>query len=275
MAQAKKELVNRTTGEITNADDLSGYAADAGAGFENQTAEDVSLPFLVVLQPGSPEVQDENAAARPGMIINKTTGDLTKGSDGLTFIPAWTDHLMVEWRPRDAGGGLVASHPIDAPLARKVRAEQQMGKYHTEGGNDLIETFYVYGLALTEDGSPYPAVIAFSSSHIKGYKDWMFRAKSIQIAKPDGTKISRLPLFSHAYRIRTVKREGNGNTWFVPVVSFAGEDATQSRLAPTSELYLAARSVKEGVSQGLTRAATESLTADAKSTKADAAAAPY
>jgi hypothetical protein len=57
----QKEQVNQQTGEVTTttatdavAADNYDYGQDAGAGFENQTSEDVSVPFIVLLQPGSP-----------------------------------------------------------------------------------------------------------------------------------------------------------------------------------------------------------------------------
>jgi hypothetical protein len=255
---------------LTTIDDYSGYAADAGGGFENQTGEDVSIPFLVILQPGSPEVQGEEATAKAGMIINKTTSEVISGKEGVTFIPALTDHLLVEWIPRDKGGGLVGQHAIDSDLAKAVRQSQPMGTYqHPDNGNDLVETFYVYGVALSADGSPYPATLAFSSTHIKGYKDWMFRARSIVIAFPDGRKLTQVPLFSHAYRIITERQEKNGNTLYTPTVRFADTNAEKSRLSPTSGLYLAAKQVKEAVSAGTLRADTSKLSGDG--THADSA----
>lgn len=245
------------------------YGNDAGAGFDNQTGEDVSVPFLVLLQPGSPEVQGEDAVAKAGMWINKTTGEVYSGKDGVTFIPALTEHLLVEWKPRDAGGGLVDQHAIDSELARRVRAQQPLGAYkhpdmHNEDPNkinDLVETFYAYGVFVDPNGFASPAVIAFSSTHIKPYKDWMFRVRSIVIPLPNGGKLTsrQLPLWALSYQFRTLKQEKNGFTWYVPAIGFAGKDASDSRVPPGSDLYEAAKGVYEGVSSGRVKAATETL----------------
>lgn len=263
-----KETIDPKTGEIittgANAvsveDDYAALAADAGGGFENQTSEDVALPFLVILQPGSKEVLAEGSDAKAGMMINKSTNVLTPGSKGITFIPAVTMHVFVEWIPRDNGGGFVGQHELDSALVKRVRETQPMGTYkHPENGNDLVETFYVYGEALDDDGAAYPAVTAFSSTHIKPYKDWMFRARSIVIPLPDGRKLTNTPLWSHAYSIRTQRVDKAGNTWYIPVIGFADGTAEKSRLLPSSPLYQAAKGVKEAVNSGAVRAATETI----------------
>lgn len=262
------EVIDPKTGEITTTksnaialeDEYTALAADSGAGFENQTSEDVSVPFLYILQPGSKEVLAEGSAAKAGMVINKSTGDLIQGSAGITFIPAVTQHLLVEWIPRDNGGGFVGQYEIDSEMARRVRETQPMGTYkHPGNGNDLVETFYIYGVALDAEGVGYPAVIAFSSTHIKAYKDWMFRARSIVIALPDGRKLTKVPLFSHGYQIRSQRVDKAGNTWYIPVVSFADTNAEKSRLLPSSDLYQAAKAVQMAVGSGALRAATETL----------------
>lgn len=264
----KNERMDPSTGEIVTmpgvgvltTSDLEAYGADAGAGFENQTSEDVSIPFLVVLQPGSPEVQGEEAIGRAGMIMNRATGEMFSGKEGISFIPSTTQHLMVEWTPRDKGGGFQGSHAVDSDLAKRVRNSQALGAYvHPDNGNDLIETFYVYGLVLDKDGIGQPAVIACSSTHIRAYKDWMYRARSVVIPLPEGRRLTNLPLFSHAYRIRTERQEKNGNTWFIPQVNWAGDSAPDSRLHPSSDLYQAAKALREAVSTGARKADTSGL----------------
>ena len=280
------ELVTTQTGSaVTLAeDDYAAYAEDRGAGFEGQTSEDMSVPFLTILQPGSPEVQGEEAVAKAGMIVNRTTGEIISGKEGVTVIPVFTEHMLMEWVPLEKGGGLVGRHTIDSDLARDVRATQPLGAYkHPSGnGNELLETFYVYSIALTEDGSPHPATLAFKSTDIKGYKDWMFRARSIVISNPaTGQKLTQLPLFSHAYRLRTAHNSKNNYTWYTAVIGFAGENAAASRLAPSSELYQLAKTLKDAVSSGRLKAAEGTLVRDTgdgslgPKASADAEKAPY
>lgn len=251
--------------ELAMAAAYDGYEEDRGAGFENQTNEDMAVPFLVIMQPGSAEVVAEDSDVKAGMIINKTTKATTPGKEGINFVPALTEHKLVEWIPRDNGGGFVGQYDIDSPLAVKVRGSQPLGTYkHPENGNDLVETFYVYGVVVPTNGdAPFPATLAFSSTHIKAYKDWTFRARSIVIAKPDGTKLTKLPLFSHVYTIRTERNEKNGNTWYTPIITFAGKDAADARLTPAADLYRAAKDLKDAILGGNVKLATDTLQQEA------------
>lgn len=264
--------VTTTKGNAVAAVDDFDFGADAGSGFDNQTAEDVSVPFMTILQPGSPQVQGEDAAFKAGMWFNNTTNEATSGKAGLTFIPAYTEHKMVEWVPRDKGGGLVETHDIDSDLSKEVRAKQPLGKYkHPTNDNDLIETYYVYGVAINDDGIGSPAVLAFSSTMIKPYKDWSFRMRSIVITNPKtGQKITskNMPMWAFCYRLTTVFVEKNGYKWFNFVPTFAGLDenkkptAMASLVKPGSDIYMLAKSVYEGVSSGKQKADTGSLKQD-------------
>lgn len=272
-AADKGEKIDKTTGEVTGTDvataastavsledEYAALAQDAGGGYANQTSEDVAVPFLVILQPGSKEVLAEGSDAKGGHIINKSTGQLIPGNAGVTFIPATTRHVFVEWVPRDSGGGYVGEHELDSELVKRVRSTQPLGSYKMpDGENELIETYYVYGIALDVEGTGYPAVMAFSSTHIKAYKDWMFRARSIIISLESGRKLTKLPLWSHAYSIRTQRVDKAGNTWYIPVIGFADKNAEASRLLPSSELYQAGKSVDEAVNSGALKAATDTL----------------
>lgn len=264
--KTKEETPETKGGEVTRVEEpkggelanYAGYAEDIGAGFEGQTAEDISVPFIEILQSNSPETLVEDGP-RAGTIINRTTGEIWKGSEGIAFIPATTSHVVVEWVPREKGGGIVATHALDSELVRNVRSTQPLGKYvHPENGNDLVETFYVYGIFVEGDQS-HPAVMAFSSTRIKPYKDWMFRARSIIISLQDGRKLTKLPLFSHRYRLTTVAAENNHGKWHTLQVRFDGTNAEAARIAPSSELYAMAKALCADVNEGRKVADTASM----------------
>ena len=234
------------------------YADYAGAGFENQTSDDYSIPFLQILQALSPQLQ-ENDSLRQGMILNTVTSEVWDGKKGIAFVPATTQHVYVEWKPRDAGGGFVGVHEVNSDLVNHAKAASaEYGKYNTTDGNELIETFYVYGIALDDDGNASEAVLAFSSTKIKKYKGWMTKAKTIQIPLPDGRRIPA-PLFAHRYRLKTVSEKNNKGQFFNwDAVAFDGENAQQARLLPDDPLFQAAVNIKSMIEQGEARAAYES-----------------
>lgn len=278
-------VIDQSGGAVATMDEFD-YGEDAGAGFDNQTSEDVSIPFIVVLQPGSPLVQAPDSNYKAGMIINNTTGEILGDTKtGVSFVPALTEHFLVEWVPRDNGGGFVGQHAIDSDLAIQVRRDQALGVYkHPENGNDLIETFYVYGVVLdNETGAAIPAVWPFWSTHIKPYKDWMFRARSIVIPLPDGRKMTskNLPLWAFGYNVKTKFKSEKGFNWYIPIMGWADKDAMASRIKPGSDVYMSAKSVYEGITSGKTKVDTGNLSresaSDATPAKGDVTAeeAPY
>ena len=247
------------------------YADYAGAGFENQTSDDYSIPFLQILQALSPQLQ-ENESLRQGMILNTVTGEIFEGKVGIAFVPATTQHVYVEWKPRDAGGGFVGIHEPSSDLVRHCVANQPFGDYKTPDGNELIETFYVYGVAIDADENVSQAVLAFSSSKIKKYKGWMTKAKTIQLPLPDGRRIPA-PLFAHKYRLKTVSEKNNKGQFFNWDIAFDGTNALEARLLPDNPLFQSAVAIKQLIEAGKARAAYESQAPGSNDESAQGAAA--
>lgn len=246
------------------------YEAYAGAGFENQTSDDYAIPFIQILQALSPQIQ-ENDSLRQGMIVNTVTGESFDGKAGIAFVPATTQHTYVEWKPRDAGGGFVGVHQPNSELVRHCVANQEFGAFSTPEGNDLIETFYVYGVVLPPDGSASEAVLAFSSTKIKKYKGWMTKAKTIQIQLPDGRRFPA-PLFAHRYRLKTVlEKNKHGQFYNWDLIQFDGANAMEARLPPSDPVFQMAVNVKEMIEQGTARAAYETQTPGAEDEAAQGA----
>lgn len=192
------------------------YGQMAGSGFEGVTTDDLSIPFLAVLQPMSPEVQpgeDRIPGAEAGMLFNTVTRELFDAKEGVCFQPVVTQHCYMEWRPRNQGGGLVARHAIDSEVVAKAQAaakaaNAEFGKLKTEKGNDLIETRYVLGYILrdpnqTEPGEPI--MIAFTSTKMKVYKNITTRLYTFQ---------GRPPLFAHRLKITSVHEENTKGKFY-------------------------------------------------------------
>lgn len=230
------------------------YGEDQGKGFENQDREDYAIPLINVLQALSPVVQDDKNKAKAGGIINSATGRVFNGESGLPFIPCLTQHVFVEWIPRDKGGGFIGIHAkgSDTVVSAKEKAKA-FGKYTTPNGNDLVETFYVYGIALDEDNNPFQAVIPYTSTKIKRYRTWMTTARDIRINLPDGSRISP-PLFAHRYLLKTIKEKNNMGEFFNMTIGFDGAGADKCRLAPDDDLYLLAKDCRDSVASGAARA---------------------
>jgi|WetSurMetagenome_2_1015567.scaffolds.fasta_scaffold00090_33 hypothetical protein len=244
------------------------YGDYAGAGFENSTSEDFAVPFLHVLQSNSVaveageevEVNGTMVAPRAGMIINTVTGRLyeadgNKNKPGVLFVPATTQHLYVEWKTRDNGGGYVGQHlPTDRHVMSIIQ-NQDFGKFKM-GDNDLIETYYVYGLNVDEiTGEFEQAIVAFTSTKIKVFKAWHSRKKIMRIPGLRAT----LPLFSHIWRLNTEGQKNSKGSYYNLKFSLGKGNEAASRLMTSSELFQSAAMMNEAFKDGAIKANVESL----------------
>jgi len=178
------------------------------------------------------------------------------------FVSATTQHVFVEWVPRDAGGGFVAIHDINSELVLKAKENsEEFGKLKLKNGNDLIETFYMYGITCDDEDATGLAVIAFTSTKIKVYKRLNTRLNTFLLKQPDGRKV-RPPLYAHRLRITTASEENNKGKFHNFVLSPAVEgNILKSLLDPGDPRFVSAAECKKLVESGAARAAYESADA--------------
>jgi hypothetical protein len=232
------------------------YGEDAGAGYEHQDSSDMSIPFLVVLQQMSPVVAENKIdGAKAGMIMNTATQQIWSNPDGLIFVPGTTRHEYTEFTPRDKGGGYKGKHSINSDVVAKALAENKskgldFGEYYTPDGNELVETFYVFGAICTPEGEAAGmGIMAFTSAKIKVYKMWMSVVRSFTMKGPSGDKVSP-PLFAHLTRITTEMKKNEKGTFWVPVINPANKSIESSLLAPNDSRFQLAKACKELVDSG-------------------------
>ena len=215
--------------------EYAGLEEFEGQGLDDLDSSDRSVPFLKVLEKNSPEIETVDGA-KAGMIIDTAT---LKLYETIRFVPACREHAFVEWVPIDNGGGLVASYGMGEDIAKW--AKTQRGKISLRNGNDLVETFYLFGILLPEEGDdegePKPVVVSFTSTRIKTYKSIVNRSDSIMLLGSGGRKF-KAPWFCHVWRIGTLKKQDGNQSWFVYTAEFdsPGKDAGGARLPADSEV---------------------------------------
>lgn len=240
------------------------YGEDAGAGFEQLTRDDYTIPILDLLQAQSPEISTGSIeGAKPGMFIIRALGEVFDGKQGVAFVPCERQHAFVEWKPREAGGGIVDTYSPQNPMVVKEKQKTPLGKIKLENGNDLIETFYVFGILSTPDGQQHQVVLPFTSTKIAAYKGMMTKARSVLVPLPDGRRINP-PLFAHRFRLRSEFKEKNGYKWFNLLTGFDGKNAEEARINPATTLYQDARAFHQLVKQGAVKADTSRQEQDAE-----------
>lgn len=231
------------------------YGEHAGAGYENQTRDDLAMPFLAVLQALSPAVADGTVdGAKPGLLMNTVTQELM---DEATFVPACTEHCFIEWVPRKQGGGFVAKHDINSPVVAKAKSEAAKFNELRVGDHELVETFSIYAVLTDDTDAVGYAVLSFESTKIKSYKHFNTRLQTFML-RTDSGKV-KPPLFAHHCKVTTEQRKNSEGTWFVPVMGPAEADMVASLLPPDDERYKAAAELRELVQSGTATAAYDSV----------------
>lgn len=240
------------------------YGEHSGGGMENQTSADMAIPFLNVLQTNSPQVSKANkdkhiAGSEAGMFHNTVTNEVFDGESGLAFIPVLTEHCYVLWRPRTEGGGFVRKVDFNGSEAKQILAS---GKVNDKGiplsteGYEMKDTFYVYALALDENGDVNGVVvIPFVSTKIKAYRHYMSKLRMHK-------QLGKAPLYAHRARITTVgATNAHGDFFTVEInpLNDGDDPILASIIEPGDELLNVAREMSQSILDGQRTAAHDSL----------------
>lgn len=241
MSNTKVAVAEKTASSVAEYDaELAAmYGASSGAdGTDNIGREDTALPFLKVLQALSPEVtrgnEKYNKDARPGMFINSLTGELFDGETGVEVIRVYFSKKWIEWRPRDAGGG----------LARISQSEAEAKQHKTpDTGNDKLDTYInetheVLSLVKGKFGWG-PSVVSASKSKLPFVRKWNGTVMNQKFGEFTDEVAKRLPPdgapkpYAVVFTLGTVSKTGPKGTYFIPTLLPA------KRLATPAELKLA------------------------------------
>lgn len=251
-------------------------------GYENQSAADTALPWMKILQPNSPAVaQGLVEGAVIGAWINSVTNQIYTNPQGLVLVPSCTSHEFTEWVPEKHGSGFVARHKIDSEIVRIAKQNStNFGEYFCDtkdrrgtDGNELQETFYVFGIVCEDEDPVGMACIAFKGSMIKCYKHWMSSIRAHTITENGDKKMP--PMYSHLSRFTTKTKTEANKTWAYPVYTAAinGKVAdsclpeTDPRFLMAFQLYTMVRSQQANIDY--TKQGTEKVSADGTLVGAD------
>lgn len=178
-------------------------------GFENTKAQDYAIPFLVLLQKGSPQCDADKAeylpAAQPGMFFDSSTGELLPE---VQLIPCHYKQTMVQWHPREDGGGFVAAHEPGVEVGLK---RNDKGQFVMEDGTVLVDTRSFFCLRLTADGAVLPTIVSFTSTQIKKARTWLTRMQAIKVDGKNGKFTP--PMWAHIWKFTAVGESKDQYTW--------------------------------------------------------------
>lgn len=253
-AESKQPVEDAPKGELVTQEAPAGsstaltvvdFGDDAGKGMENVSADEFRIPFLRVLDAKSPQVRPQNMGGIPGAkagdIYNTATGEVWDGAKGFVWIPCYRDHNFIEWIPKNddgTGGGFVGVHKPEEQIVGQLRSQHgRFGKLPMENGNQLAETFYLYGLAMpTLDDPPIRAMIAFASTQIPKYQNFVGRYQNIKYQTPNNGPLVLPPLWAHRWRLTTGMEVKGTMSWYGWKISLDARDDNGVELRPVASL---------------------------------------
>jgi hypothetical protein len=240
------------------------FGADAGAGMEGTTTESFAIPFLNVLQKGSPQVDEASGVAiegaKSGMLFETVSGKLIDGKVGAVLIPCAYKRVFIHWGPREgAGGGFkgelapedVAQMRADGRIKEldgRLYAPNPDGTVHEKKSDRFSDTRNHYCLLLDEaTGSYTPVLLSLTSTQIKKSKALMSLLAGVKVRNAQGAMFTP-PTFANRVRIVTVPESNDKGTWHGAKFELLGRVAT-------AEIYAAAKAFHQSVVKGAVQAA--------------------
>lgn len=197
---------------------LSSLEEFAGAGAENITSKDVSLPFLKILTNNSPQVTQGDSKfvseARPGMVINSVLNKLYNGQDGFLVVPCFFKFEYVEWADRGTQNSVapVNSYPADSDIMSKTTRGDDR-KDRLPNGNYIEPTHYHYVMMVDENDQPSEtAVIVMKATQAKKSKKW--NSMMLSQRRKGKSGFFQPPTWSQIYKLRTVLEKNSLGSWF-------------------------------------------------------------
>lgn len=265
MANKKSPNVPATVADAPLAvQDEIDFAADAGVGMESADKDSFAIPFLSVLQKGSPQVDEASGVAidgaKSGMLYENVTGALTDGKTGLLIVPCSYKRVFVQWAPREGGGGYKGEHAPEAitamrdagkilELEGRLYAPLPDGTVSDKKCDRFVDTRNHYVLIVDPaTGGWKEALLSLASTQIKKSKNLMSALASVKVNGANGPVTP--PTFANLVRITTVPESNDKGTWFGVRMVLEG------RVSNTA-IYNAAKAFHKTVAAGAVEAKYE------------------
>ena len=186
------------------------FAADANMGLENVRPEDLVVPFVTIVQKTSPQVDEANGKYIEGIKIGQLLESGTLAAyDSVNIVPCYYKTAIVEWHPRETGGGFVAQHE---PGYEKQFLLNERGQWVTDSGTLLVQTMYFFCLLLQPDGNNMRVVFSFTSSQLKKGRTWVTRLISKKLTDASGKKFQP-PIYESVWTVSTVAESNDKGNW--------------------------------------------------------------
>lgn len=242
------------------------WMKDAGVGFEGADKDSYAVPFLRIIQKGSPQCDETKAefdpAVRPGMIINTVTKKIVDPKvENVIFLPCAFSRTFLRWGPRGTdAGGFKGAVSVDAAAEMRERGEvkemdglllfpNEKGELNPKKCDRLTDTRSHFGLVINADGSFSRVVISLSSTQIKKSKGLMALLSEAKIKTPQG--LITPPTWMNRVKITSVAESNEEGNW-------QGIVFTPDGFLNDGAIYAAAKEFHDSIASGAARVDFES-----------------
>jgi hypothetical protein len=240
-----------------------GFASRAGGGMEEATADSYSIPFLAVLQKGSPQVDEASGqqlkGAKAGMLFETVSKSLFDGNKGIEAVQAHYKRVFLRWGARDAGGGFKGE--IAPETLAKMRADgsiqevkgrllvaDKSGEVDPDESDHVADTRIHYLLLIDRKKKTFKRVVlSLSSTQVKKSKHLMSMFADLKLE--EGGEEFTPATYQSIIKITTVPEKNDQGTWYG--VDFEIVDQFDD---PNDPIFLAAETFKEQVKTGVASA---------------------
>lgn len=222
-----KEAIDQNTKELTVgiSDDM--FAADSGNKF---SAKDMAIPFLSILQDGSPQVKRRESkyieGADAGMFFNTVTKQIWPGTEkqgldlgvkpGLIVIPVYYTPSVTEWM---AGRqGFVADHGTDDSALATTTKGPKKEDILPNGNILVIAGMYYLFLYDEATGDVIQVAYSMSSTARKVSRKWNTNIQSLRVRLGNGMVINPAKYYM-AYRLTAITQTREDQSWFIPEIT--------------------------------------------------------
>jgi len=213
------------------------FTGDAGAGLENVDKDSVAIPFLIVLQKLSPQVEETDAkyveGSKAGMFLNTVTEGLLDGKEGVHFLPCAFQRRFLRWGARGTeNSGFKGEYTVEQAAAMRESGEvvefegklffpMSDGVIDPKKCDKLSDTRNHFGLLVGADGIPSPVLLSLASTQIKKSKQLIALLGQVKVKNAAGAMVTP-PSWVNKMHITTVLEQNDKGNWYGVRIAPAG-----------------------------------------------------
>lgn len=206
--------------------DYGHLAGQSNVGMEDADRDSFAIPFLVILQKMSPQLDRNDPEylpeAREGNILNTATREIYDGDEGILVEHVAFKRSFTKWGLREKGGGYKGEFPPSDPIVMTTREDEKKRNILPDGLTQLVDT-RMHGVLLVGDTGLQASLLSMTSTNIKASKRWMTDMKEKQ-------KTDQLPTFAHVYKLTTIPDSNDQGSWYKWAIAYEGPVTDQEHI---------------------------------------------